>query len=337
MIIGLPKEVKKDEYRVGMVPAGVAQLSLSGHKVVVEVDAGAGSGISDEEYRRAGAEVVPHASDVWQRSEMIVKVKEPQKAELPFVREGQVIFTYFHFAADRTLTEAIIGCKCVAIAYETVRDKNGRLPLAHAHERGRRADGVQEGAKCLEKPVRRAGHPAGRRAGRAAGERRDPRRRHRGHQRRQDGRRPGRRRRASSTSTSTGCATSTTSMPANVITVMSNAAQHRSTPAAGRPGHRRGAHRRARGRRGWLRARTSQMMKPGAVIVDVAIDQGGCVETSRPTTHSDPTYIVDGVVHYCVANMPGAVGRHFDLRADQRDVPVRADPRGAGVARRGDD
>lgn len=307
MIIGLPKEVKKDEYRVGMVPAGVAQLSLAGHKVLVEADAGAGSGISDDEYRRAGAEIIPHASDVWQRSEMIVKVKEPQKPELPLIPKGQVVFTYFHFAADRALTEAILNCKCVAIAYETVRDKNGRLPLLTPMSEVAGRMSVQEGAKSLEKPFHGRGILLGGvpgvppaevvvLGGGVVG--------------------------SNAAKVAAGLGASVVildvnldrmrylddTMPENVVTVMSNA--HNIAHYLPRADLLIGAVLIEGARTPRLVTRADlAVMKPGAVIVDVSIDQGGCVETSHPTTHSDPTYIVDGVVHYCVTNMPGAVGR----------------------------
>jgi len=307
MIVGVPKEIKKDEYRVGMVPAGAAQLSREGHKVLIEADAGAGSGIADEEYRRAGAEIVPSAADVWGRSEMVVKVKEPQPAEYPHVHSGLVVFTYFHFAADRPLVDAMLKCKCVAIAYETVRDRNGRHPLLTPMSEVAGRMSVQEGAKSLEKPFHGRGILLGGVPGVAPAEVVVL-----------GGGIVG----TNAAKVAAGLGASVAildvnldrmrylddTMPENVVTVMSN--PHTVEYYLPRADLLIGAVL-IEGARTPRLVRKEQlaMMKPGAVIVDVSIDQGGCVETSRPTTHSNPTYIVDGIVHYCVTNMPGAVGR----------------------------
>ena len=307
MIIGVPKEIKKDEYRVGMVPAGVAHLSREGHTILVEKDAGAGSGIADQEYRRAGAEIVAAAAGVWQRADMVVKVKEPQAVEYPFIRKGLLVFTYFHFAADRVLLDAMLKSKCIAIAYETVRDINGRHPLLTPMSEVAGRMSVQEGAKSLEKPFHGRGILLGGvpgvppaevviLGGGVVG--------------------------SNAAKVAAGLGASVIildvnldrmrylddTMPENVVTVMSNA--HNIAYYLPRADLLIGAVliEGARAPRLVMRADLATM-RPGSVIVDVSIDQGGCVETSHPTTHSAPTFIVDGVVHYCVTNMPGAVGR----------------------------
>jgi len=307
MVIGVPKEIKKDEYRVGAVPAGVAALAAAGHKVLVEAGAGAGSGISDEEYAAAGASITKKAADLWREADLVVKVKEPQERELALIRRGQVIFAYFHFAADRALTDGVISTGCVAIAYETVRDAQGRLPLLTpmSEVAGRMA--VQEGAKSLEKPFHGRGILLGGvpgvppaevviLGGGVVGSN------------------------AAKVAAGLGAQVAILdvnidrmrylddTMPENVITVMSDA--HNIAHYLARADLLIGAVLIEGARTPRLVTRKAlSTMKPGAVIVDVSIDQGGCIETSRPTTHSDPTYIVDGIVHYCVTNMPGAVGR----------------------------
>ena len=307
MIIGVVKEIKTDEYRAGMVPAGVADLVKSGHRVLVEHDAGAGSGISNDEYAAAGAAIVDNAAEIWRTAGLVVKVKEPQESEFPLVRPGQVVFTFFHFAADRNLAEAMMEAGAVAIAYETVRDGNGRHPLLTPMSEVAGRMSVHEGAKSLEKPFHGRGILLGGvpgvppaevvvLGGGIVG--------------------------SNAAKVAAGLGASVVileldldrmrylddTMPANVITVMSNA--HNIAHYLRRADLLIGAVL-IEGARAPRLVRRSDLstMKPGAVLVDVAIDQGGCCETSRPTTHSDPTYIVDGVVHYCVANMPGAVGR----------------------------
>src|SRR5262249_51543636 len=152
MNIGVPREIKPDEYRVGMVPGGVAELAKAGHKILVETQAGARAGVLDEDYVKAGADILPTAAEVFKRSDMIVKVKEPQPGEIAMIRDGQIVFTYFHFAADRGLTDGVLKSKCVAIAYETVYDKQGRLPLLTPMSEVAGKMSVQEGAKYLERP-----------------------------------------------------------------------------------------------------------------------------------------------------------------------------------------
>jgi alanine dehydrogenase len=307
MIVGVPTEVKKDEYRVAIVPAGVEQLKRDGHTVLIQRGAGVGSGITDEDYQAYGARIVDTAEEVFGEADLICKVKEPLAQEIRLIRKDQVVFTYFHFAASRELTEGFLGTGAVAIAYETIVDRQGRLPLLAPMSEVAGKMSVQEGAKYLEKPMMGRGillggipgvEPAnvlvlgggivGTCAARLAA----------------------------------GLGANVTIMdvdlyrlryldevmPPNVTTV------HSSPEAIRRHLSESdlvigavlitGARCPTLVPRDYL-----ALMKHGSVIVDVGVDQGGCVETTRPTTHSEPTYVVDGVVHYCVANMPGAVGR----------------------------
>ncbi len=307
MIIGVPKEVKADEYRIGMIPGGVETLSRAGHTVLVEAQGGMGSGITDEEFLHAGAEIVGTAKEVWKRAEMIVKVKEPLPQEWPLMQTGQIVLTYFHFAADRKLIEACLKAGIVAVAYETIKDKSGRLPCLTPMSEVAGKMSIQEGAKYLEKPMMGRGILLGGVPGvepanvvvLGAGVV--------GHN-------------AAKVAAGLGAHVTLMDinldrlrylddvMPANVSTVYSDplsVREHLKTAdlvvgAVLIPG--------ARAPR-LVSREDLQLMQHGAVIIDVAIDQGGCIETARPTTHKDPTYIVDGVVHYCVTNMPGAVGR----------------------------
>jgi alanine dehydrogenase len=307
LIVGVPKEIKKDEYRVAIVPAGVSELTQGGHVCLVEKGAGLGSGITDAEYAAAGAKIVPAAADIYLEADIICKVKEPQISELPLIRRGQVFFTYFHFAADRELTKAVADSGCIAIAYETVRDAAGRLPLLTPMSEVAGRMSVQEGAKSLEKPFHGRGILLGGvpgvppaevtiLGGGVVG--------------------------SNAAKVAAGLGASVVIldvnidrlrylddvMPENVVTVVSNA--HAVARYVERADLVIGAVLIEGARAPRLVGRKLlSRMNPGAVIVDVSIDQGGCLETSRPTTHSDPTYIVDGVVHYCVTNMPGAVGR----------------------------
>jgi alanine dehydrogenase len=307
MRVGCPKEIKDNENRVGMVPATVHELCAAGHQVFIEGGAGTGSGITDGEYADVGATLLPDAAEVWKRSEMVVKVKEPQPSEYPLMRPDQTVFTYFHLAASRELTEAMLETRATCLAYETLEDKSGRLPLLTpmSEVAGRMA--VQEGAKYLEKPMMGRGiliggvpgvQPANVviLGGGVVG--------------------------ANAAKVAAGLGGNVfildislerlryleDIMPPNVTTIMSNVVHIKEMVriadlligAVLLPG----------GKAPTLVPREYLgTMKPGAVIVDVAVDQGGCVETVRPTTHSEPTFVVDGVVHYCVANMPGAVGR----------------------------
>lgn len=307
MIIGIPKEIKRDEYRVGLLPVGVEELTRAGHRVLVERSAGVGSGLPDDVYAQHGAEIVGGADEVYGRAEMIVKVKEPLPVEWPRLRPSQIVFTYFHFAADRKLTEAVINSGCIAVAYETLRDSHGRLPLLTPMSEVAGRMSVQEGAKYLERPqmgrgILLGGVPGVQPAqvtilgGGVVG--------------------------ANAAKIAAGFGAHVAMldvnldrlrylddiMPANVTVLYSDRHTIRSQIAQADlvigavlvPG--------AKAPR-LIEQEDLRLMKPGSVIVDVAIDQGGCVATSRPTTHSEPTYIIDDVVHYCVANMPGAVGR----------------------------
>lgn len=307
MIVGVPKEVKQDEYRVAMTPAGVEEMTRHGHQVLVEAGAGSGSGISDEQYVANGAEIVNSTPDIWARAELIVKVKEPLPAEWPHMRAGQTVFTYFHFAADEHLTRAVMGAGVTAIAYETIRDARGTLPLLTPMSEVAGRMSIQEGAKYLERPfdgrgILLAGVPGVAPAtvvvlgGGIVG--------------------------ANAARVAAGLGANVfildvnldrlryldDVMPQNVTTLFSNrlnildAIQWADLVigAVLIPG--------ARAPR-LVRREDLARMPNRAVIIDVAIDQGGCFETSKPTTHAKPTYMVDDIVHYCVTNMPGAVGR----------------------------
>ena len=307
MQIGVPKEIKQDEYRVGMTPAGVEELARADHRVVIETGAGLGSGITDEHYAEAGARIAASAADVYGLAELIVKVKEPQATEWPLLRHGQMVFTYFHFAASEELTKSLLATGITAIAYETLRGRKGDLPCLTPMSEIAGRMSIQEGAKYLERPqlgrgILLAGVPGvppahicilgggvvGKNAARiAAGFQANvvildvnvDRLRH-----------------------------LEDIMPANVNTVYSD--RHSLREQLRLADLVIGAVLIEGARAPRLVSRADlKLMKPGAVIIDVAVDQGGCVETSRPTTHSAPTYVVDGIVHYCVANMPGAVGR----------------------------
>ena len=307
MIVGVPCEIKMDEYRVAMLPSGVEELVANGHQVVVEKGAGQGSGIPDIQYEQAGAEIVAGPSEVFGRAEMVVKVKEPLPAEWPLLRDGQILFTYFHFAADEQLTRSVLESGVTAVAYETLSGRSGDLPLLTPMSEVAGRMSVQEGAKYLERPQEGRGillggvpgvEPAhivilgggvvGKNAAQiAAGFQADvvildiniDRLRY-----------------------------LEDIMPANVNTVFSD--RHAIREQLRRADLVIGAVLITGARAPHLvKTEDLGLMKPGAVIIDVSIDQGGCTETSRPTTHAKPTYIVDGIVHYCVTNMPGAVGR----------------------------
>ena len=307
MLVGSPKETKDNEYRVGLVPSTVRELTAKGHQVIIETGAGVGTGLSNADYEAAGADIVANADAVFSRAEMVVKVKEPLASERKKLRRGQILFTYLHLAADRAQTEDLIASGVTAIAYETVTSPQGTLPLLTpmSEVAGRMAP--QAGARCLEKEnggrgVLLGGVPGVPPAdvvilgGGVAG---------------------------------THAAIISVGMGATVTVV------DRNPEALRRISHQLGARVRTvfstrdavetlckradlvigtvlipgAAAPKLISAATVKAMKPGSVIVDVAIDQGGCAETSRPTTHSHPTYVVDGVVHYCVANIPGAVAR----------------------------
>jgi alanine dehydrogenase len=307
MIIGVPREIKQDEYRVALLPVGAEEFTRRGHQVLVERGAGLGSGISDEEYSDNGARIVETAAEIFAEAEMVIKVKEPQADEWPHLRPGQILFTYFHFAADEELTRNVLKTNVTAVAYETLRDSAGRLPCLTPMSEVAGRMSIQEGAKYLERPqegrgillggvpgvlpahiVILGGGVVGKNAAQiAAGFEADvfildvnvDRLRY-----------------------------LEDIMPANVNTLFSD--RHTIAEQIERADLLIGAVLIEGARAPVLVTKDDlKRMKPGAVIIDVAVDQGGCIETTKPTTHSEPTYIVDGVVHYCVANMPGAVGR----------------------------
>jgi alanine dehydrogenase len=307
MFVGVPKEIKTDEYRVAMIPVGVEELTRAGHKVLIQAGAGLGSGISDEQYAANGAEIVVDAEVVWKRADLVVKVKEPVPEEWPLLRAGQMVFTYFHFAADEPLTRAVMRSGITAIAYETIRDARGNLPLLTPMSEVAGRMSIQEGAKFLERPMEGRGILLGGvpgvlpanvviLGGGVVG--------------------------ANAAKVAAGLGANVTIldinldrlrylddvMPRNVTTLFSD--RHNILDSLIRADLLIGAVLIPGARAPKLvRREDLQRMVPRAVIIDVAIDQGGCMETSRPTTHSQPTYIVDDVVHYCVTNMPGAVGR----------------------------
>ena len=319
MRIGVPKEIKNHEYRVGMTPAGVRELCANGHEVYVEHLAGLGIGQADEAYRNAGAEILPDAESVFAQAELIIKVKEPQAQECRRLRPGQVLFTYLHLAPDPQQAKLLLESGAIAIAYETVTDAQGRLPLLApmSEVAGRMA--VQVGAHCLEKAqggagVLLAGVPGvspGKVAvlgGGVVG--------------------------LNSARLAAGLGADVTildkSLPRlaeidasfgpRIKTLYATAESVEKSvfdadlvigavlvPGANAP-------------KLVTRAMLAQM-RPGSVLVDVAIDQGGCFETSHATTHADPTYVVDDIVHYCVANMPGAVARSSTYALTNATLP----------------
>ncbi len=307
MIIGVPTEVKSDEYRVAMLPVGVEELVARGHQVLIQSEAGLGSGLLDDDYRRYGAELCTSADEIFERADLIVKVKEPLVQEYAKVRAGQIVFTYFHFAASRELTESMLQSGSTCLAYETLRDEQGHLPLLTPMSEVAGRMSIQEGAKYLEKPQQGRGILLSGVPGVAPA-----------HVTILGGGVVG----ASAAKIAAGFGADVAIldvnldrlrylddiMPANVNCLYSDrhtilAQLERADLVIGAvliPGAKAPQ---------LVRAEDLKRMKPGSVVVDVAVDQGGCIETSHPTTHSNPTYIVDDVVHYCVANMPGAVGR----------------------------
>lgn len=319
MIIGVPKEVKNNENRVALTPAGTQELVKRGHTVLIQSNAGSGSGFADDSYAKAGATLLDKAADVFDRAEMIMKVKEPVEQEYKLIRKDQLVFTYFHFASLEPLTRAMIESGAVCLAYETVEKPDGSLPLLipMSEVAGRMA--IQEGAKYLEKPLKGRGILLGGVPGvmpakvlilgaGIVG--------------------------TNSAKIAAGMGADVTIldinlnrlrylddvMPKNVRTMVSNEYTIRElikdadlivggvlVPGAKAP-----------------RLITRDMLKDmraGTVLVDVAVDQGGCIETCRPTTHEDPTFIIDDVVHYCVANMPGAVPYTSTLALTNATLP----------------
>ncbi|MEM8875692.1 MAG: alanine dehydrogenase [Planctomycetota bacterium] len=319
MKIGVPREVKSDEYRIALMPVGAALLTKAGHSVQIQSDAGTASGFPDEAYEAAGATIVHDVDALFAEADMIMKVKEPQPEEIQRFKPGQVIFTYFHFAASSDLTQACLESEIVAVAYETVLDKAGLLPLLTPMSEVAGKMSVQEGAKFLEKPQQGRGILLGGVPGVApakvvilgagvVG--------------------------TNAAKIAAGLGANTVLMdinlerlrylsevmPANVETIYSDPhtiEEHVTTAdlivgAVLVPG--------AKAPRLVPRDMLKRM-QDGAVIVDVAVDQGGCIETSRPTTHKEPVFQVDGINHYCVTNMPGAVGRTSTIALCNATLP----------------
>ncbi len=319
MRVGVLKEVKSDEYRVALMPVGVEALVKAGHEVLVETEAGVGSGFGDEDYTKVGAKIVATHDEAIVDCDLVMKVKEPAAAEISLFRPGQIVLTYFHFAADSQLTQACLESGITAIAYETIKDRAGRLPLLTPMSEIAGRMSIQEGAKYLEKPMMGRGILLGGVPGVAP---------------------------ATVVILGAGVVGANAAkiaagldarvvlmdinldrlrhlddvMPANVQTIFSDPHTIREQlqqadlvigavliPGAKSPRLVTREHLRS--------------MKNGSVIVDVAIDQGGCIETSRPTTHQQPTFLAEGVIHYCVANMPGAVGRTSSIALCNATLP----------------
>jgi alanine dehydrogenase len=307
MIVGIPKEIKDNEYRVALPPGGVEAFSQAGHQVLVQSNAGVGSGFSDEEYDRSGATIIPSAKDVWTRSEMIMKVKEPQSEEFEFLREDLLLFTYLHLAAEETLTRELMRRKVTAIAYETVELANGTLPLLTPMSEVAGRMSIQIGAYYLEKMNGGRGKLLGG----------------------VPGVRPADVVIIGGGTVGTNAAQIALGMGAHVTLIEKNLDRMRYlsevlhgnlTTLASNPRNIADSVRVADiviggvlipGARSPMLVTREMVasMQPGSVVVDVSIDQGGCMETSRPTTHSDPIYLVQDVVHYMVTNIPGAVPR----------------------------
>ena len=319
MIVGVPKEIKTAENRIALVPAGAEALAADGHVVLVEQGAGLGSGFSDEDYRVVGATIVGTADEVWAKAEMILKVKEPIESEWKQIRKTQVLFTYFHFAASEALTKAVLASGCIAIAYETVQLSTGELPLLTpmSEVAGRMA--VQEGAKYLEKVFGGSGILLGGVpgvlpaevliiGGGVVG--------------------------TNAAKMAAGLGAHVTLLdvsldrlrylsdvlPPNVDLLYSN--RHNILQMLKKADLVIGAVLLPGAKAPNLVTRADlKVMKPASVIVDVAVDQGGCIETIKPTTHEQPTYVVDGIIHYAVANMPGGVPRTSTLALTNATFP----------------
>lgn len=319
MIIGVPKEIKNNENRVALTPAGVAEMKKNGHSVYVQATAGEGSGFADEEYTEAGAVILPTIEDVYAIAEMIIKVKEPIASEYPLIKKGQLLFTYFHFASSEPLTRAMIERQAICLAYETVEKADRSLPLLIPMSEVAGRMSIQEGAKYLEKPLKGRGILLGGvpgvppakvlvLGGGIVG--------------------------TQAAKMAAGLGAQVTIMdvnlarlrqlddimPANVTTLMSNDYNIKKAildtdliigavliPGAKAP-H-------------LIKREMLKSMRPGTVLVDVAVDQGGCIETCTPTTHENPTFIIDDIVHYCVANMPGAVPYTSTLALTNATLP----------------
>jgi len=319
MIIGIPKEIKNNENRVALTPAGVAEFKKHGHKVYVQASAGENSGFSDQAYATAGAEILPTIEEVYAIADMIIKVKEPIASEYPLIKKDQLLFTYFHFASGEELTHAMIERGAVCLAYETVEKSDRSLPLLvpMSEVAGRMA--IQEGAKYLEKPSKGKGILLGGvpgvppakvlvLGGGIVG--------------------------TQAAKMAAGFGAQVTIMdlslprlrylsdvmPANVTTIISN--HYNIVEAIATADLVIGAVLIPGAKAPHLITRDMlKLMSPGTVVVDVAVDQGGCIETCKPTTHEDPTFIIDGIVHYCVANMPGAVPYTSTLALTNATLP----------------
>ena len=335
MIIGLPKEIKNNEFRVGLTPGAVGAYVRAGHTVLVERGAGLGSGFTDQEYVDAGAQMEAGPADVWAKAGMIVKVKEPVACEYQYFREGMLLYTYLQLAADGPLTKALLNAKVDAVAYETIVGREGGLPcLAPMSEiAGRMA--IQEGAKYLEKTyggrgVLLAGVPGVERGnvvilgGGNVG--------------------------ANACKVAVGMGANVTVVDVDLrrLAYLDDIFDKRITTLYSTRDNIRKAVAQAdlvvgcvllpgRAAPKLLLKEDLALMKPGAVVVDVAVDQGGCVETTHATTHDDPIYIVDGIVHYCVANMPGAVARTSTLALGNATLPYGLELAARGIAACGAD
>jgi len=319
MLIGVPKEIKTHEYRVGLVPASVRELIHHGHKVVVETNAGAGIGFEDAAYETAGATILGSAKEVFDKADMIVKVKEPQTVEYGMLRDGQILFTYLHLAPDLPQTEGLMKSGCVAVAYETVTNQHGGLPLLAPMSEVAGRMSVQVGAHCLEKEQGGSGMLLGGVPGVAAA----------------------RVVIIGGGVSGTNAARMAMGMEAHVTVIDKSLERLYAldlqfgpmlntifstvdaierhvmgadlvigavlVPGAAAPK--------------LITREMMREMRPGSVFVDIAIDQGGCAETSRPTSHAEPTYIEEGVVHYCVTNMPGAVARTSTIALNNATLP----------------
>src|ERR1700686_1744070 len=323
MRVGVPREIKVHEYRVGLVPAGVRELVAAGHEVLVESGAGNGIGVDDAEFRAAGAAIAARASEVFERADMVIKVKEPQPAECEMLRQGQVLFTYLHLAADPVQARGLMKSGVTAIAYETVTAPNGSLPLLTPMSEVAGRMSIQVGAASLQKAnggfgillggvpgvapakvVILGGGVAGTHAAEmAVGLRADVTVVDRSVKRLRE------------LSSIFGSQMKTVYSTAHAIEELVRDADLviGAVLIAGAAAPK------------LVTRAMVKTMKPGAVLVDIAIDQGGCFETSRPTTHAEPTYVLDGVIHYCVANMPGAVPRTSTYALTNATLPyVRA-------------
>ena len=276
MIIGIPKEIKNNENRVALTPAGAKELVKRGHTVYVQHTAGINSGFADDAYVAAGARILPAIEDVYGIAEMIVKVKEPIASEYPLVRKGQLVFTYFHFASDEALTLAMIKSGSICLAYETVENPDHTLPLLIPMSEVAGRMSVQEGARFLEKPQGGKGVLLGGVPG---------------------------------------------VKPGKVLVLGGGVVGHNAALMAAGLGADVTIADISLPRLRYLSETMPKLLKPGSVLVDVAIDQGGCFETSHPTTHANPVYEIDDILHYCVANIPGAVPQTSTLALTNATLP----------------